>query len=220
MEAIGVGRSYRKGDDSFVALEPATCRIAAGDCIALVGPSGSGKSTLLNLMAGFDRPSLGRIAWPALGPAENLRPGKVAFIFQMPSLLPALNVVENVELPLLLGRLAGDCHGAALAALDLLGLDELAEKLPDELSGGQAQRVAIARAVGSRPLLLLADEPTSQLDQTTASQVLDTILAHFAGSQTAIVVATHDLSVADRMDRRWWMDHGVLRLEPLAASAS
>ena len=217
VEAIAVCRTYSRGIDSFSALAPTTCRILAGDRIALVGPSGSGKSTFLNLMGGFDRPSAGRISWPALGPLEKLRPGKVAFVFQMPSLLPALSVVENVELPMLLGHARDDCHEAALTALDLFGLRDLAEKLPDQLSGGQAQRVAIARAVVIEPRLLLADEPTSQLDHTTASQVLDTILAHFAGSVTAIVMATHDISVANRMKRRWWMDHGVLRPEPLSA---
>jgi ABC-type lipoprotein export system ATPase subunit len=220
VEAVAVGRSYRIGNDSFLGLAPATCRVLPGDRIALVGPSGSGKSTLLNLMAGLDRPSSGRIAWPLLGAIGDLRPTKVACVFQMPSLLPALTVVENVELPLLLGRSAGDCRRAALTALDLLGLGELSKKLPEELSGGQAQRVAVARAIAGEPRLLLADEPTSQLDQASADQLLDAMLAQFAGKATAIVIATHDIGVAARMDRLWRMHHGLLELSAADAVAS
>jgi ABC-type lipoprotein export system ATPase subunit len=218
-EAIAVGRVFRKGDGSFPALAPASCRILPGERIALVGPSGSGKSTLLNLMAGLDRPSSGQIAWPALGAVETLRPLKLACVFQMPSLLPALNVLENVELPLLLGRSNGN-QDEALAALDLFGLSQLAEKLPEELSGGQAQRVAIARAIAAAPRLLLADEPTSQLDHATAMHVLDAILAHSADKGMAVVVATHDAGVAARMDRIWRMHHGVLDLDATVESES
>ena|SRR5260221_14721073 len=218
-EAIAISRSYRKGNDFFLSLAPTTHRIWPGDRIALVGPSGSGKSTLLNLMAGLDRPSAGRIAWPALGSVGRLRPTKVACVYQMASLLPALNVFENVELPLLLGMVR-DAGDAAIAALDLFGLSQLGEKLPEELSGGQAQRVAIARAIAGEPRLLLADEPTSQLDHATANQVLDAMLAHFVGKPTAIVIATHDLEVAARMDRIWSMRHGVLDLDVRSEAAS
>jgi ABC-type lipoprotein export system ATPase subunit len=211
-EAIAVERTYRKGNDFFSALAPATCRVWPGDRIALVGPSGSGKSTLLNVMAGLDRPSSGRIAWPALGIVESLRPAKLAFVFQMPSLMPALSVLENIELPLLLGMTSAPAN-LAMAALDRFGLSHLADKLPEQLSGGQAQRVAIARAIAGEPRLLLADEPTSQLDHATATQVLDAVLSHFAGKETAIIVATHDIDVAARMDRIWRMQHGVLGLD-------
>jgi lipoprotein-releasing system ATP-binding protein len=209
VETVAVARSYRRGKDTFLGLAPVTCRIQPGERIALAGPSGSGKSTLLNLMAGLDKPSSGQIDWPLLA-VRALRPMKVAFVFQMPSLLPALTVAENVELPLLLGGFMGDGRGAALAALDLLSLSDLAKKLPEELSGGQAQRVSVARAIAGEPRLLLADEPTSQLDHATADRLLDAVLAHFAGKATAIVIATHDLAVAARMDRRWRMHHGVL----------
>jgi len=219
LEAIAAGRVFRSGNSSVPALAPASCRILPGQRIALVGPSGSGKSTLLNLMAGLDRPSSGQIAWPALGAIETLRPMKLACVFQMPSLLPALNVLENVELPLLLGR-STKGHGAALAALDLFGLSELAEKLPEELSGGQAQRVAIARAIAGEPRLLLADEPTSQLDHATAMHVLDAILTHSTDKGTAVVIATHDLGVAARMERMWRMHHGVLDLDAVIEAGS
>ncbi len=210
VEAIAAGRIYRRGGTSVPALGRATCRIFPGDRIALLGPSGSGKSTLLHLMAALDRPTLGEIAWPALGAAESLRPEKIALVFQVPSLLPFLNVIENVELPLLLGPAGQSARAAATGALDLLGLSELAEKLPDELSGGQAQRVAMARAIAGKPRLLLADEPTGQLDHATAEALLDKLLSHFAARDTAILIATHDASVAARMAKEWRMSHGIL----------
>ena len=210
-EASAASRAFQKGAGSFTALAPVSCHILSRQRIALAGPSGSGKSTLLNLMAGLDRPSSGGIAWPALGSFEDLRPGKIACVFQMPSLLPALTVLENVELPLLLGRSAR-ARAAAGEALDLLGMSQLAEKLPGELSGGQTQRVAIARAIAGEPRLLLADEPTSQLDQATAARVLDAIIARCTDVGAALVIATHDPAVAARLDRLWRMDHGVLDL--------
>ena len=129
----------------------------------------------------------------------------------MPSLLPALSVVENVELPLLLGDV--DTTAARTAAVDALGrlqLSDLAERLPEELSGGQAQRVALARALAARPQLLLADEPTGQLDHATARLVIDTLLASLEDTQTALVVATHDPAVSSRMQTVWHMRHGTL----------
>src|SRR3981081_1079367 len=200
VEAHQLGRVYERGHARVVALASATCVVRPGERIAVVGPSGSGKSTLLHLLGGLDAPSSGTIAWPALGLRATLRPAHVAYVFQVPSLLPALSVVENVELPLLLGDV--DTTAARAAALDALGrlhLSDLAERLPEELSGGQAQRVALARALASRPQLLLADEPTGQLDHATARQVLDALLASIAGLPTALVVATHDPAVFSRM---------------------
>jgi putative ABC transport system ATP-binding protein/lipoprotein-releasing system ATP-binding protein len=207
------GRAYRLGASALVALRSATCRVASGERVALVGPSGSGKSTLLHLMGGLDSPTSGAISWPALGDRESLRPEKVAFVFQTPSLLAPLTVVENVELPLLLGN-AGvkDARRAALDALDRIGLAHIADKLPEELSGGQTQRVAVARALAYRPALILADEPTGQLDHPTAEHLFDVLLASLEGTETALVVATHDMSVAARMRERWRMQHGVLEV--------
>ena len=157
-------------------------------------------------------PSAGAITWPALGAVDQLRPRQVSFVFQMPSLLPALTVVENVELPGLLGNSDGAERGAAMAALARLGLADIAEKLPEELSGGQAQRVAMARAIASVPSLILADEPTGQLDRGTGRYLLDALLSHLANADAALVIATHDLSVAKRMDSVWDMRHGVLHV--------
>jgi putative ABC transport system ATP-binding protein/lipoprotein-releasing system ATP-binding protein len=196
-----------------MAVVSATCTILPGDRIALMGPSGSGKSTLLHLLGGLDRLTSGNIIWPSLGARATLRPTMVGLVFQMPSLLAPLTVVENVELPLLLGPESTEkARAAALETLDRIGLLSIAEKLPEELSGGQAQRVAVARALTSRPKLLLADEPTGQLDHPTAQQLFDVLLASLEGTETALVVATHDKMVAERMNTIWHMEHGILEV--------
>lgn len=205
------GRTYSRGKTPVVAVASATCTIMPGDRIALMGPSGSGKSTLLHLIAGLDSLTSGSLAWPALGSRETLRPAKVGLVFQMPSLLASLTVVENVEIPLLLGSGSTDkARAAALNALERIGLRSIADKLPEELSGGQAQRVAVARALASHPKLLLADEPTGQLDSATARHLFDVLLASLQGTDTALVVATHDKVVADRLRTIWHMQHGML----------
>ncbi len=215
--ATEAGRSFASGDRTLTALRPASFTIAPGARIALTGPSGSGKSTLLALIAGLDTPSTGRIAWPALGPRESLRPLAVGMAFQAPSLLPMLNVVENVSLPLALAGQAGQAEAAASAALASLGLLDLAGKLPTTLSGGQAQRVALARALAVHPRLLLADEPTGQLDHATAAALFDALLAALEGTDTALLVATHDAAVAMRFPTRWHLDHGRLATPEISA---
>jgi putative ABC transport system ATP-binding protein/lipoprotein-releasing system ATP-binding protein len=177
--------------------------------VALVGPSGSGKSTLLHLLAGLDDPSLGAVSWPALGGRTALRPGPVAVVFQGPSLLPPLTVEENVGLPLVLaGRTDGDARRWARGALRLLDLEDLRDKLPEEISGGQAQRVAVARALAGDPRLILADEPTGQLDRANGAAVVDVLLAAAEHAGAALLIATHDLAVADRLPERWEMHSG------------
>lgn len=205
----GVARSFRQGQGTIEALRPASFTVMPGDRIAIMGASGSGKSTLLQLIADLDVPTAGEIRWPALGPSGALRPSCIGIVFQSASLLPSLSAVENVEVPLrLLGR--DDVRSAALAALASVGLGDMADKLPDELSGGQAQRVGIARAMALRPRLVLADEPTGQLDQAAAQAAMDALLQSLAGSDAALVVSTHDPAVARRLTTRWQMDHGVL----------
>lgn len=210
VEARDAARSFERGDTVIEALAPATCRVRAGDAIALVGPSGSGKSTLLHLMAGLDRPSSGEIRWPRLGERGDLQPGKVAVVFQSPSLIPWLSVVENVEVPLILDGRSGEARAIAMEALRRVGLATLAERLPEALSGGQGQRVAVARAMAVQPQILLADEPTGQLDRATGQALMDCLLDWLAGSRTALVVATHDPAVAEQMESIWHMDHGRL----------
>jgi ABC-type lipoprotein export system ATPase subunit len=202
------------------ALRDATFEVRAGQHIALFGPSGSGKSTLLHLMAALLPPTSGLIEWPGLGPSERLRPGPVAFAFQGLSLLPPLTVVENVALPILL---AGGGEDAALRAartmIERLEIAPVASKLPEELSGGQAQRAGVARALVGNPRLVLADEPIGQLDRATGQRVLDVMLSCVAESGAALVVATHDAVVADRMPLRWGIEDGRLTTGVVIRSA-
>jgi predicted ABC-type transport system involved in lysophospholipase L1 biosynthesis ATPase subunit len=200
----GAARTYGSGTTATVGLQPTDCEVRAGARIALIGPSGSGKSTLLHLMAGLDEPTHGSVTWPGLD-------GRPAIVFQGPSLLPPLTVVENVALPLILaGEPDADARLRAHAALERLGLDELAEKLPEEISGGQSQRVAIARALAGAPRLLLADEPTGLLDAVTGAAVVDALLEAAANADAALVVATHDPAVAARLDECAEMHSGGL----------
>ena len=181
------------------------------DRIAIVGPSGSGKSTLLHLLAGIDAPTTGAVCWPGVSGA--LRPGPVSTVFQAPSLMPALDVAENTALPLVLAGIAANtARIAALDALASVGVASLASRLPEELSGGQAQRVAVARALVTDPVLILADEPTGQLDRATAAMVTTALLAAADRCDAALVIATHDRAVADRLSTRWRMTDGQLRI--------
>jgi ABC-type lipoprotein export system ATPase subunit len=205
----GAARSFGEGASATVALQPTDCEVFADDRVALVGPSGSGKSTLLHLMAGLDEPTVGSVTWPAIGERAGLRPGPVAVIFQGPSLLPPLTVIENAALPLILdGHAEGESRDRAGQALEQLGLLDLADKLPDEISGGQAQRVAAARVLATQPRLVLADEPTGQLDRASGAEVVTALLAAAQESGAALVVATHDPTVAERLSQRWEMHSG------------
>jgi ABC-type lipoprotein export system ATPase subunit len=209
-----VARTFGSGRSAVVALHGATCDISAGDRLGIMGPSGSGKSTLLHLVAGLDAPTAGSITWPALGPRTSLRPGPVALVLQGPSLLSPLDVTENVALPLVLGGVGeAEATERARAALTRLGLTDLGDKLPEELSGGQAQRVAIARALAQEPRLLLADEPTGQLDHVTAAAVVDVLLEAADHTGAALVISTHDPVVGDRMVRRWTVSDGRLTVD-------
>ncbi|MGV8953038.1 MAG: ABC transporter ATP-binding protein, partial [Cypionkella sp.] len=161
-------------------------------------------------ISGIDIPSAGDLSWPALGMREDLRPGKIAVMFQSPSLVPTLSVLENVALPLALLGVAVDRDGKALEALGLFGLEDLAGKLPEELSGGQAQRVALARAIVGQPDLVIADEPTGQVDRATGTVVMETLIAWAEASGAALLIATHDQAIADRLPHSWQMDHGRL----------
>jgi ABC-type lipoprotein export system ATPase subunit len=211
VRCAGVARTYGHGATATVALQPTDCEIEDGARIAIVGPSGSGKSTLIHLMAGLDEPTLGTIGWPGIGSPEALRPGPVVVIFQGPSLLPPLTVLENVALPLVLGGTGdADSRVQAAKALGLLDLADLADKLPEEISGGQAQRVAVARALAGEPRLILADEPTGQLDRANAAAVVDVLLSAADHAGAGLVVATHDPVVAARLRDRWEMHSGRL----------
>jgi putative ABC transport system ATP-binding protein/lipoprotein-releasing system ATP-binding protein len=207
----GAARSYGEGSAARVALRQTNCEISDGDRIALMGPSGSGKSTLLHLMAGLDLPTVGTVDWPGIGLRESLRPGPVAIVFQGPSLLPALSVVENVALPLIFGGQSNDeATARADRALAQLELSELRDKLPEEISGGQAQRVAVGRALAGEPRLILADEPTGQLDREIGSHVVDLLIAAADHADAALVISTHDPAIGARLPTRWQLADGEL----------
>jgi putative ABC transport system ATP-binding protein/lipoprotein-releasing system ATP-binding protein len=230
VDAKGISRSFPTGLHGVrQVLKTVDCRVFPGERIAISGPSGSGKSTLLNILSGLDEPNSGEVSWPGLArshPSAKIAPmgagdggrspgGKptsreVGIVFQTESLLPALTVLENVCLPLMLTGDTSAMEPRALQMLEAFDLGGLADKLPSELSGGQAQRAAIARAFITGPQLILADEPTGQLDHPTAQHVLDVILRLVSDRRTALVVATHDETIAARMTRQWVLDQGRL----------
>lgn len=204
-------RTYGSGAGEVRALRGVSCTLRRGAQVALTGPSGSGKSTLLHLLAGLDTPTGGTIAWPGLDGSPEGRPGLIGMVFQGPSLLPPLDVTENIALPLLLaGVTETQARERATAALHDVGLDELAARLPEELSGGQAQRVAVARALAARPRIILADEPTGQLDSAHAAQVVGLLLDAATMLGAALVLSTHDLTIAERVPERWRMADGLM----------
>ena len=209
-------RTFGAGASATVALQPTDCELLANERVALVGPSGSGKSTLIHLMVGVDQPTSGSVSWPAIGEQRTLRPGPVAVVFQGPSLLPPLTLLENVALPLILeAKPEPEARERALAALALLRLEELGDKLPEEVSGGQAQRAAAARALAGRPRLLLADEPTGQLDRASGMEVVDALLTAADETGATLLLSTHDPAVAARLPERWEMRSGrLLEREP------
>ncbi len=211
VRAVGVARTFGSGPSAVVAVHGVSCEVRAGDLIALMGPSGSGKTTLMHLLGGLDEPTVGTVEWPSIGTRTQLRPGPVGIVFQAPSLLPPLDVIENVMLPLLLQGvdryLARQMAARALAKVDL---ESIAAKLPEELSGGQAQRVAVARVLAGRPRLILADEPTGQLDHASGTRVIDALIDGARGTGAALIINTHDHAVADRLDLHWSMDEGRL----------
>jgi ABC-type lipoprotein export system ATPase subunit len=215
-----VGHTYGDGELAVVAVHGVNCVVEAGARIALTGPSGSGKSTLLHMLAGLERVSTGRLTWPALGGPPSGRPGAVGVIFQGPSLIPSLDAVENVALPLVLDGVSyDDARDRALEALSQLDLGWVAGKLPDELSGGQSQRVAVARVLATTPALILADEPTGQLDHDSGLRVIDVLIRAADHLNAALVISTHDVNVATRLPVRWSMHDGRLTTsgETLAA---
>ncbi|MFD8418266.1 ABC transporter ATP-binding protein [Streptomyces sp. NPDC059466] len=198
--------TFGRGAHAVVAVHGARLTVRAGDRLAVVGPSGSGKSSLLHLLAGLERPTSGTVGWPALdGPRD------IGLVFQGDSLIPALDVAENTALPLVLAGTADAlARRAALEALALVDAADLAERLPEEISGGQAQRVAAARVLAQAPRLILADEPTGRLDHATGARVLTALLTAADATGAALVVTTHDPAVAARLTTRLTMRDGRL----------
>jgi ABC-type lipoprotein export system ATPase subunit len=221
IRCAGLSRTHGSGAAAVAAVRDVNCTLRSGMMVALTGPSGSGKSTLLHMLAGLDEPTSGTITWPGLGGSPFGRPGIVGIVLQGPSLLPPLDVTENVALPLLLAGLGEkEARQRAAAALAMVGLDDLAARLPEELSGGQSQRVAVARALATRPRLILADEPTGQLDSSHAAVVGTLLLDATVSLGAALVLCTHDEALASRLPVRWQMADGRLLAGEAAAEAS
>ena len=208
--AEGATRSFTLAGRSIVAAQNIDFTVYAAQRVAITGPSGSGKSTLLNLLAGLEDTSAGTITWPGLDASRPLRPQQIGFVFQSPSLIPALTVFENIRLPLDITGMVPPIAMDPNEALQRLSLSDLRDKLPDQLSGGQMQRVALARALVTRPRVLLADEPTGQLDQPTGQSVMRALMAALDDAGAALVVATHDPDIAALMGECWRMDGGRL----------
>jgi putative ABC transport system ATP-binding protein len=211
-------KSYRRGAQEITVLRGINLLIGDGDFVALMGPSGSGKTTLLNLIGGIDRPEKGHLFISGmditqLGDVElaRWRANHVGFIFQLYNLLPVLSSLENVELPLLLRGLSRkDRREHAQLALELVGLADRMQHYPRELSGGQQQRVAIARAIVTDPILLVADEPTGDLDKKSAAEILDLMSQLNVEFGMTIVMVTHDPKAAEKARLTHHLDKGVL----------
>jgi len=218
IEVDHVEKVFRRDAIEVRALDGITLEVAEGDFLALMGPSGSGKSTLLNLVAGIDRPTGGTLRVLEVEPARmsesrlaRWRNEHIGFVFQTFNLIPVLTAFENVELPLLLTRLArAERQRRVQTALKLVGLEDRAEHYPRQLSGGEEQRVAIARAFVADPTLLLADEPTGDLDAHSAEEVLEVFARLNRELGKTILLVTHDARAARHAGRVLHLDKGVL----------
>ncbi len=213
-----LSKSYQRGGQHIPVLDDIHLDVQSGEFVALMGPSGSGKSTLLNLIAGIDQPTSGRIDIGGVdiatlneGELADWRASHVGFIFQFYNLMPVLTAFENVELPLLLTNLSRrQRHEHVAAALDMVRLGDRVDHYPNELSGGQQQRVAIARALVADPALIVADEPTGDLDRSTGEEVLNLLQQLQRDLGKTIVMVTHDPKAASRAGRLIHLEKGVL----------
>ncbi|MEK6372075.1 MAG: ABC transporter ATP-binding protein [Acidobacteriota bacterium] len=220
----GVEKVFRRGSEDIHVLHGLDLEIPRGDFLALMGPSGSGKSTLLNLIAGLDRPTSGsvnvdgeQIERMSRGQLAHWRAGHVGFVFQFYNLLPVLSAERNVELPLLLTSLSGaERRNHVASALKIVGLEHRAKHTPRTLSGGEQQRVGIARAIVTDPLLILADEPTGDLDRKSGDGILDLLQALNREHGKTIVMVTHDPHAASHAKRALYLLDGQLSTEMAA----
>ncbi|HXF79228.1 MAG TPA: ABC transporter ATP-binding protein [Usitatibacter sp.] len=217
-----LSKSYRRGDQVVPVLRDITLSIPEGDFIALMGPSGSGKSTLLNLIAGIDKPDSGEllvhgedITRLAEADLADWRASNVGFIFQFYNLMPVLDAFENVELPLLLTSLSRRERRVRVeTALSLVGLSDRMEHYPNELSGGQQQRVAIARALITDPAIIVADEPTGDLDRKSAEEILGLLRRLNTEMGKTIIMVTHDGHAVESARHVTHLEKGELMLDP------
>jgi putative ABC transport system ATP-binding protein len=215
----GIHKYYTRGNERIDVLQGVNLEIPQGDFLALMGPSGSGKTTLLNLMGGLDSPSGGtlevggvNISGLSGGRLSRWRSQNIGFVFQLYNLLPVLTAERNVELPLLLTKLSkAERQKRVAIALKVVGLAERAKHYPRQLSGGQEQRVGIARAIVTDPTLLLADEPTGDLDRKAGDEILDLLQTLNRDHGKTIVMVTHDPHAAERAKRTLHLDKGLLQ---------
>ena len=213
-----VTKAYPTRAEPLWVLRGVSCQLSAGENLAILGPSGCGKSTLLHIIGTLDAPSSGRVTLEGIDPAgldeprlAAFRNHKIGFVFQDHHLLPQCSVLENVLVPTLAdGRSKPEAVERARMLLDRVGLTGRLDHLPAELSGGERQRTAIARALVNRPALLLADEPTGNLDRTTAASVARLLLELQAQERTMLIVVTHSLELAGLVDRRMALNEGKL----------
>jgi len=226
LEARAIRRDFREGPSVLTVLEGVNLRIMAGERLAIVGASGSGKTTLLQILGGLDRPTGGTVEIAgrdihALDEAArgDLRNRTLGFVYQFHHLLPEFSALENVAMPLLVRRMpTAEARRRAEALLGRVGLGARLDHRPNELSGGERQRAAVARALVTEPRLVLADEPTGNLDGNNASQVFELMLELNRELQTSLVIVTHDTRLAARMDRVLTLVAGNLREEPRSAA--
>lgn len=221
LRTIGLTREYRVGRHKIRALDNVDIAIRHGEFVAIMGPSGCGKSTLVNLLGGLDQPTSGQVFLNGHDLAQydedqlaSLRRKQMGFIFQRHDLFPVLTARENVEFPILLdGSPPDERRKIAESLLSLVGLSDKSENLPEELSGGQQQRVGIARALANTSSVLLADEPTGNLDSVTAEEIVDSLIKLARTRALTLVMVTHDPEVAKHADRILRLKDGRLQLE-------
>ena len=223
VRAVDVVKEYRMGDNVVAALKGIDVQIRSGEYVSIMGPSGSGKTTLFNMIGGLDKPSRGRVYIDEVDVAQLdafelawLRCRKIGYIFQSFNLIPVMTALENVTLPMVFAGLSReDAQEKGLEILERVGLRERALHKPFELSGGQQQRVAIGRAFANDPAIILADEPTGNLDLRTGQQVIELLKNMNREREVTIITATHDLKMLDVSDRILWMRDGVISKQEL-----
>ena len=209
LQTTSLRREYQMGRESIVALRGIDISIQKGEFVAIMGPSGSGKSTLLNLLGGLDQPTNGKVILDGHDLSEYneeqlaaIRRQKMGFIFQRHDLFPVLTTRENIEFPMMLNEIpVEERHARSGQLLNLVQLDDKADSLPEELSGGQQQRVGIARALANAASILLADEPTGNLDSATSEEIIDSLIALKRVRNLTLIMVTHDSAVAAHADR-------------------
>jgi len=225
LEARNVHKSFRQGPVTLEVLQGVSISIGTGERIAIVGSSGSGKTTLLQILGGLDRPTTGHVLVDGKDIHEqtekergDLRNRALGFVYQFHHLLPEFSALENVAMPLLVRRMkVADARAKARRLLDRVGLGQRLDHRPDQLSGGERQRAAVARALVTEPKIVLADEPTGNLDGSNAESVFALMLELNRELGTSLVVVTHDLRLASRMERIFAIERGVLTEKPVPA---